>query len=95
MVIMISKEDLNGINFDRLLERREEFEKYNGMLPVMIFDCVSITNHYKHISEEVKQVYNNRREMYVKFNAEEACEFEKEELVKRINDNPEFEDILL
>ena len=92
---MISKDDLNGLNFDRLDERRDELERFDGMLPILLYNNISLINHEKYISDDIKQAYSDRREMYIKFNDEEAYEYEIEELLEWISNNPQFMDLIL
>lgn len=92
---MITEKDIKGLNFNNIQKRSKEIEKYSGKLPILIYNYINMSNHEKHITKKTLDSYNAEREMYIKLTDDETYEYEINELIKWINKNPQFTDLLI
>ena len=92
---MITEKDIKGLNFDNIKKRSKEIERYPGKLPILIYNYINISNHEKYIDNEILKSYDEERAMYVKLTDDEEYNYENKELIKWINNNPQFKDLII
>jgi len=95
---MITKEQLNGLNFEKIQERSSELEKFTDYIPILIYSNLkNPQNRWEYLrkqglyEEGLKQKQHARNSLK---KAEDKFEYQINELIEWINKYPEFTDLI-
>ena len=95
---MITKEQVNGLNFNKIHQRSDELEKFTDYIPILIYS--NLKNPQKRweylrkqglYEEGLKQKQHARNNLK---KAEDKFEFQLNELINWVNKYPEFIDLI-
>ena len=88
---MITKEEYNGLNFNNIEKHVKEIEEFDGDIPFLLYNCISISNRLEYL-ERINQKYE--REKLAEHRKNITFEREIEEVIEWVNNNPMFSDII-